>query len=380
MCHLWVPGFVVSILERTHMKSISPLLALLLSLFLAGCGAPGSSHSANNNQHQDSGQGQSTGFPANTEFVYLSAPHDGQVYGFRLDTTSGSLSPVPGSPFIGPTGIRGFMFLCNDKRILVSIGEDVPSVIYSVDHTSGSLTQAAPINFYDDSTQDLRIVAMDGAGQFMYGITGYRAGNGTLRGVRISDGSAVPGLGMTATRVVSHPDQRTLYLDGRAYTIDENTGTLSRSTSISDLPTKTGQLTPDGLTFVTQVVTQSAATHVYHRSSLASSFVEETGSPINIPAPGAQGWYLETSGTYVYIWDQSGLWYGYRLDTLAPVSANPFPDFAFVDNSGKFALQTDGNGSLRIQHYDSSTGMYGSTIGTYPVPSISNVRFIVGAD
>jgi hypothetical protein len=189
---------------------------------------------------------------------------------------------------------------------------------------------------------------------------------------------AVPGLGMTATRVVSHPDQHTLYVDGLAYGIDENTGTLTRSTSISDLPSKTGQLTPDGLTFVTQVVSQSAVTHVYHRVSLSSVFVEETGSPINIPAPGAEGWYLETSGTYVYIRDQSGLWYGYRLDTLAPVSANPFPDFAVVDNTGKFALQTDGQGTLRVQNYDSSTGIYGATIGTYPVPAITNVRFIIG--
>src|SRR5436305_1145639 len=136
------------------MKARSLLVVLLSSFFLLSCGAPTSSRT-NDNQQQASGQSQSAGFPANTEFVYLSAPHDGQVYGFRLDTTSGSLSPVPGSPFVGPTGIRGFMFLCNNKRILVSIGEDVPSVIYSLDHTSGSLTQAAPINFYDDSTQDL---------------------------------------------------------------------------------------------------------------------------------------------------------------------------------------------------------------------------------
>src|SRR3954470_2162056 len=309
------------------MRLRSPLFICLSAvLFLSGCGAPNSSHTSNSNQQQASAPPDA--FPANTEFVYLSAPQGGQVYGFRLDTNSGALSPVPGSPFTGPTGIRGFMFLCNDKRILFAIGEDVPSVVYSLDHATGSLTQAQPINFYDDSTQDLRLVAMDASGQFVYGITGYRAGNGTLRGIRGSDGSAIPGLGMTATRVVSHPDQHTLYLDGRAYTIDENTGTLSRSTSISDLPAKTGQLTPDGLTFVTQVITQSAATHVYHRSSLASSFVEETGSPISIPAPGAQGWYLETSGKYVYIWDQSGLWYGYRLDTLASVSPTPFPDFA----------------------------------------------------
>src|SRR3954469_3174406 len=113
------------------MRLSSPLLICLSAvLFLSGCGAPNSSHTSNSNQQQASAPPDA--FPANTEFVYLSAPQGGQVYGFRLDTTSGSLSPVPGSPIAGPSGMRGRMFLSRDERTLISVGEGTPSVKYSI--------------------------------------------------------------------------------------------------------------------------------------------------------------------------------------------------------------------------------------------------------
>ena len=310
-----------------------------------------------------------------------------EIYGFHMDTTSAALSPVPGSPIAGPSGIRGRMFLSADRTNFIAVGEDAPSAKYSISSSDGSLTRTTTINFNDDTSSDFWVVAIDASAQFVYGIKGFYFGGNTatLTGIRISDGSTIAGLGMNVRRVVTHPDKHTLYLNGSAYDIDASTGSLSRSTTISDLPAEVGQLTPDGLTFVHQVILNqgdNAITHVYHRSSLSSPFSEKSGSPVVTPDPEVPGWYIDPSGTYIYLWDLVSQWYGYRLDTLQPVSSTPFPDFAMVDNTGKFAAQTEffGTGPLRIEHYDSSTGIYGSTIATYSVPPLSYVRFFVGGN
>jgi hypothetical protein len=294
-----------------------------------------------------------------------------------MDTTSGALTPVPGSPIAGPTGVRGRMFLSGDQSTLISVGEGGSSVKYSINASDGSLTRAQTIPFNDSASRDFIVVAIDSSAQFMYAIKDFGTANATLTGIRISDSSPISGLGMMVQRVVVHPGQQILYLDGEAFDIDSNTGSLSAST-VSALPASTGELTADGLTLVHQENSQSTAAHVYHRASLTSSFSEASGSPINTPGTETFGWYLETSGKYLYLWNLDQQWYGYRLDTLQQVRPDPFADFAIVDNTGKFAVQTDGNGTLRVQQYDSSTGIYGSTVSTSAVPAITNVRFIVG--
>jgi len=125
---------------------------------------------------------------------------------------------------------------------------------------------------------------------------------------------------------------------------------------------------------------QATTAHIFHRSSLTAQFLEMSGSPIDTPGSETFGWYMEPSGKFVYLWNFDQQWYGYRVDTLQPVNTEPFADFAVVDNTGKFGVQTEGDGTLRVQHYDSSTGIYGSTISTYSVPPFSNVRFIVGGN
>jgi hypothetical protein len=346
------------------------LVAVFSVIFLSSCGSAGSAQKEKQ---------ASDPFPAGSEFVYVSSPSSAQVFGFHMDTSTGALTPVPGSPLAGPVGIRGRMFLSSDQRTLISVGEGTPSIKYSINSENGSLTRLQSIDFTDNLNQFV-IVAIDSAAQFMYAIDQYQTADAHLLGVRISDGSSIPGLGMNVQHVVSHPDQHTLYLDGQAFDIDSNTGALSPST-ISDLPTSTGELTRDGLTLVHQEegFTTTPA-HVYHRSSATAPFVEETGSPVNTPGSESFGWYLEPSGKFVYLWNFDMQWYGYRLDTLQPVSTTPFPDLAVVDNTGKFGVQAEFQGALRVQHYDSSTGIYGSTISNYSVPPFSNVRFIVGGN
>src|SRR5207302_9310965 len=97
----------------------------------------------------------------------------------------------------------------------------------------GSLSRVKSINFSDNLT-DFRVVAIDAAAQFMYAIDQYQTADAHLIGIRISDGSSIPNLGMKVQNVISHPDQHTLYLDGQAFDIDSGTGSLSRSTT-SDL-------------------------------------------------------------------------------------------------------------------------------------------------
>jgi hypothetical protein len=349
------------------------LIACLSVVFSVSCGSAGNAH----NDQQASGQANQ--FPSGAEFVYISAPTAAQVYGFHMDTNSGALTAVPGSPIAGPLGIKGRMFLSTDQHTLISVGEGGPSIKYSINGNDGSLSRVQSIDF-SDNLNDSVVVAIDANAQFMYGIDQYRTTNAHLVGIRISDGSSIPGLGMNVQHVVSHPDQHTLYLDGKAFDIDSNTGALSPST-ISDLPTNIGQLTRDGLTLVHQDEGFSETlAHIYHRSSITSPFSENPGSPIVTPGSETFGWYMEPSGTFVYLGNFDLQWYGYRLDNLQQVRPEPFNDFSVVDNTGKFGVQSNGVGTLRVEHYDSSTGIFGSTISTYSVPPFSNVRFIVGGN
>jgi hypothetical protein len=346
----------------------SLLLAAFSVISLTNCGSAGSGQKEKQ---------ASNPFPAGSEFVYVSSPSSAQVFGFHMDTSTGALTPVPGSPLAGPLGIRGRMFLSTDQHTLISVGEGTPSIKYSISSNDGSLTRVQSIDF-SDNLSDFAVVAIDANAQFMYAIDQYKTADAHLVGIRISDGSTISGLGMNVQHVVSHPDQHTLYLDGKAFDIDSNTGALVPSI-VSDLPTNIGQLTAEGLTLVHQNEGFSETpAHIYHRSSVTSPFSEVPGSPIQTPGSETFGWYLEPSGKFVYLWNFDMQWYGYRLDTLQQVNTEPFPDFAVVDNTGKFGVQTEFDGKVRVQHYDSSTGIYGSTISTYPVPPLSNVRFIVG--
>jgi len=165
-------------------------LVCLYVVFVTSCGSPNSNRSTNN-------QPAAVPFPQGGEFVYISSPASGQVFGFHMDTTSAALTPVPGSPIAGPSGQRGRMFLSADHRTLISIGEGAPSVDYSINANDGSLTHVQSINFNDSTARDFIVVAIDAAATFMYAVD---VTNAKLVGIRISDGSSIAGLGMSVPR------------------------------------------------------------------------------------------------------------------------------------------------------------------------------------
>ena len=90
-----------------------------------------------------------------------------------MDSSSGALTPVPGSPIAGPIGIRGRMFLSTDQHTLISVGEGGPSIKYSINSNDGSLTRVQSINF-SDNLSDFIVVAIDAGAQFMYAIDQYK--------------------------------------------------------------------------------------------------------------------------------------------------------------------------------------------------------------
>jgi 6-phosphogluconolactonase (cycloisomerase 2 family) len=100
------------------------------------------------------------------QFVYVALEATNQVAAFSIVSGTGALMPVPGSPF--PAGNTPFLFATTGKFLYVSNALDGTISGYSIDSTSGVLTPLAGFPF---SLPAASIVA-DPSGKFLYGASG----------------------------------------------------------------------------------------------------------------------------------------------------------------------------------------------------------------
>jgi 6-phosphogluconolactonase len=100
------------------------------------------------------------------QFVYVTLEATNQVAAFSIVSSTGALLPVPGSPF--PAGNTPFLFATTGKFLYVSNALDGTVSGYSIDSTSGVLTALAGSPF---ALPAASIVA-DPSGRFLYGASG----------------------------------------------------------------------------------------------------------------------------------------------------------------------------------------------------------------
>lgn len=100
----------------------------------------------------------------NGQFLYLSSRSTvGRIEAYTIDSSTGGLSPINGSPFTAPASPKELVLDPTGKFLFLATGSGVAA--YAVDAVSGALTAASGSPFGVSSTAHL---AVDASGHFLY--------------------------------------------------------------------------------------------------------------------------------------------------------------------------------------------------------------------
>jgi 6-phosphogluconolactonase (cycloisomerase 2 family) len=294
----------------------------------------------------------------------------GAVSGYAVDSTTGALSPVPGSPFAAGVTPVSVAVTPSNKFVYVAnfVSDNISA--YSVDGTTGALTAVSGSPFAAGNAP--RSIAIDPSGRFVYVADDSSHNNISAYTIDATTGalSSVPGSpfetaptpttpGWNASSVAIDPSGKFLYVPSDAgyvltFKIDSNTGALtvvSRSFCGAGPQPSSVAVDPSGK-FV--YVTGDRDIRAYTVDGTTGALTAVSDSPF------ATGFTYELSvaidplGKFVYVTNTgSGNISAYTVDSttgaLTPVTGSPFaslrlPFSMAIDPSGKFAYVAD-NGS-----------------------------------
>jgi 6-phosphogluconolactonase (cycloisomerase 2 family) len=304
-------------------------------------------------------------------FAYVVNNGSDNVSAYAIDTATGALTEVAGSPFaagVGPTAIAvdpsgRFAYVTNGGSF------DFTDTIsaFTIDATTGALTSAGPAQA---SRSGPRSVAVDPSGRFVYTANGgsrtttsndvsaytLNATTGALSAVAGSPFAA----GTNPSSVTVDPTGRFAYVsnqasqDIRAYTIDTATGTLA-SIGIGGIAAGVAYevtVDPSGR-FVYAANGNSDNVSAYAIDTATGALSEVTGSPF--PAAGFAGSVtVHPSGKFAYVTNFAANSVSvYTIDAAtgalassgAAAATGTQPGSITVDRSGQFAYVTNGASS-----------------------------------
>jgi 6-phosphogluconolactonase (cycloisomerase 2 family) len=174
---------------------------------------------------------------ASDHFVYVMSVFTNTVSGFKIDQDSGSLTPVPGSPFTG--GDFSLSVAIDPKERFVYVTSEPTNIIlgYAIDQHTGSLTPVPGSPFPTGANP--WPVAVEPKGNFAY--VGTNSAPGNIFGYAINQhtGALSPIAGSTneepgpAISIAPDPAGRFIYVAGTAtnsvsgYAINQQTGALT---------------------------------------------------------------------------------------------------------------------------------------------------------
>lgn len=112
------------------------------------------------------------------KFVYVSDGQDptGGISAFTIDSTTGYLTPVSGSPFptsnLGATGPDGLVIAPSGKFLYVALSNESAVAALSIDSTTGALTAVtgSPYSYNLNNFAIVYSLAISPSGQFLYGL------------------------------------------------------------------------------------------------------------------------------------------------------------------------------------------------------------------
>ena len=344
--------------------------------------------------------GQASSAPK-PQFVYTTASAAGTVLGYAIDSTTGALSAVPGSPFAAGLSPLALALTPSNKFLYVTNYGSGTISAYTVDGTTGALT---PVSGSPFATRvAARSVAIDPSGKFVY--VGCDSSGTDLWAYAIDQTTGaltpVPGspyytapisyqTGWNAWALAVDPSGKFLYVSTEqpsvlTYQIDSNTGALTGVSSSyygpGVQPSSLG-VDPSGK-FV--YVTGMRDVFAYTTDNTTGALTPVTGSPFESGFPYMQSLAIDPLGRFVYTTNSNpnGL-SAYTINrttgALAPISGSPFAwatgFYMAIDPSGKFAYVANAGSSNAIGAYtiDGTTGtlapISGSpfAVGTTPGP------------
>ncbi len=323
------------------------------------------------------------------KFAYVANDVSSNVSAYTINSTTGALSPVAGSPFAAGTGPVSVAVDPSGKFAYVANESSANVSAYTINSTTGALSPVTGSPFAAGSFPFS--VAVDPTGKFAYvanacGVTCTVSGNVSAYTIDSTTGalSPVPGspfaAGSTPIAVAVDPSGKFAYVANAnstnvsAYTINNTTGALSPvpgSPFAAGAAPRSVAVDPSGK-FVYVAVNGPSNVSAYTIDSTTGALSPVPGSPFaagSFPISVA----VDPSGKFAYVVDFFGGVSAYTINSttgaLSPVPGSPFaagsgPRSVAVDPSGKFAYVTNqcGNvfcsvsGSVSAYTIDSTTG------------------------
>jgi 6-phosphogluconolactonase len=334
-------------------------------------------------------------------FLYVAAnctePPD-CLFASSIDTTTGALTAVPGSPYQG--GANGISVDPSGRFAFVAGGGDATANVlaYTIDHTTGALTAVAGSPFTVPMQAGSSVaVAVDPSGNFLYS-----AGFGSNVSVFMIDtttGALSPLAGgvinsngyLSADTVTPDPSGKFVYVGystvngvfyTAAFTRDATTGAL---TAVPGSPFIVGPglytasisvtVNPNGkFLYVTGsgFAVNPSGTVAYSQSSILAYAIDPSSGALTALA--GNPFTFNDWGIAAFAIDgTTGALTAVQGSPFVPVVGNLFSLIA-VDPSGNFAYAADSNGGIDVFSINASTGALTAVAGS---PGLGGAAMVV---
>lgn len=313
-------------------------------------------------------------------FAYVANQTANTISAYAIDANSGTLTPVPGSPFsaYGLTPIA-LAVEPNGKYLYVAEFASNTISVYAIDTTigttrSGALTRTGALI---PTGRGPMAIAIDPTNTFLYvanstdnSVSAYRLSNGAATAI----GGAAFTVGRSPSALKTNPTGTTLYVtnftDGSvsALSIDQNTGALGR---VADSPYNAGvgalSVTLDSTGQFAYAANQTAASISAYIVNSTNGQLTATATAQLATGSGPTALVADPSGKYVYAANvpanNSIATYGItpgtgELTLLTSTPTGMFPVSLAVDPSGKFVYAANDQANrVSVYSVDSTSGV-----------------------
>jgi 6-phosphogluconolactonase (cycloisomerase 2 family) len=309
--------------------------------------------------------------------AYVTTPLNNGVTAFRVNTNTGDLSQILGSPYptgISPTAIR--VHPSGKFAYVSNAGEDTIS-LYTIGST-GALTEVTPRTVTGDQPSDLLI---DPSGQFLFTVNS--AGNTVSSfsidgksGALTSVGPAAQTAGFTPVRGTMTPSGKFLYVaNSNSATVSgfavDGTGAL---TPVPNSPTRVGNgpnwvaIDPGGK-FLYVANLQDGTFSGFNIDSASGALQAMGGSPFGVNVTTTtiiplSSLVVDASGKYLYITalNTGNNVYGFTIDATSGVPTAAVTGSPVPAGSGAAFIVNDTSGQLVFVGNQTSNSVSGFKI------------------
>jgi 6-phosphogluconolactonase len=356
-----------------RLRALHLVLSCCLLLASAGCGS------------SDGNSPPPPPPPSTTHFAYVSNSDSNTISAYKMDSVSGGLTSIPGSPsgtVDAPLGLA-----LNPTADLLAAGNlnGGGMSVFRVDKASGAITTVPGSPFSTTGGGFPLASEFHPTGKFLYSgmqvsttsnicAFSVEASTGALTSVPGSPFAGQPSLGGGGVNSIAlHPTGNFLYVSGAflgitAYAVDSGTGVLTQLPGSPFIPAGSFLnskivVHPSG-NFLYMADFDADGVRVFPITTDGSVAAEIAGSPF-ASGTGPRGITLDPKGKFAYVInDGDSSVSAFRVDagsgalTLAGTSNTGVGPFALtVESSGKFLYVTNqSDGNVSAYSIDASTG------------------------